>query len=203
MSEQPPNDDHDESDDDRSDEHRTDESQVDEDDHWLSSLLSALESLDDGPASTSGRRRSDRTVFDYDISIRSADDLADESPLDRDRFGGDRSRGGNGDRSRKRRIRSSGSSSDHRVATRSRDDELLVTADVAGADPDDVTVGFDDSMLVIGVEESELDRIEVPWRETESQATIKNGVLTVQIRPEPTERTGTEKTDTAETEDDE
>ncbi|WP_222918713.1 Hsp20/alpha crystallin family protein [Natrinema sp. SYSU A 869] len=191
MSDTPSHDDRDESDDDRS----TDDQLADENDHWLSSLLSALESLESGPKSTSGRRRSDRTVFDYDISIRSADDLADESPLDRDRFGGDGSRDGDSDRSRKRRIRSSSPSSDHNVATRTYDDELVVTADVAGADPDDITVGFDDSMLVIAVEGSELDRIEIPWQETESQAMIKNGVLTVQVIPEPA---AGEETDAAE-----
>ncbi|QCW02241.1 Hsp20/alpha crystallin family protein [Natrinema pallidum] len=168
MSETPPHDDRDESPDD----YRAD------DDHWLSSLLSALESLEDGSASTSGRRRSDRTIFDYDISIRSADDFAAESPLDRtgddarrDRDGGDR------------RCRSTGPSSDHNVATRTDDDELLVTADVAGADPDDITVGFDETMLVVAVEGIEIDRIEVPWQEPDSSATIKNGVLTVRIRP--------------------
>ncbi|MFC6767853.1 Hsp20/alpha crystallin family protein [Natrinema soli] len=201
MSDSSPNDDRDESpDDDRSDEHQTDESQtdesqVDESEHWLSSLLSALESLDDGPTSRSGRRRGDRTTFDYDISIRSGDDLsADDSPLGQNPFGDER--GGRArDRSRKRRIRSSGPSSDHHVATRTHEDELLVTADVAGADPDDITVGFDDSTLVIGVDEREVDRIEIPWPKTESRATIKNGVLTVQIRPETTERTDTEETE--------
>ncbi|WP_226041790.1 Hsp20/alpha crystallin family protein [Natrinema sp. DC36] len=184
MSDSSPDDDRDESPDDRSDEHRTDDSQIDEDDHWLSSLLSALEALDDGPTSRSGRRRGDRTIFDYDISIRSGDDLADELSLDRDRLGDEGSRGRNSDRSRTRRIRSSGPSSDHHVAIRTHEDELLVTADIAGANPDDVTVGFDDSTLVIAVEGSELDRVDIPWPETESRATIKNGVLTVQIRPE-------------------
>jgi HSP20 family molecular chaperone IbpA len=195
MTDSSPDDDRGESpDNDRSDEHRTDESQIDEDDHWLSSLLSVLDSLDDGPASRSGRHRGDRTVFDYDISIRSGDGLsADDSSLGQNPFGDEGSRGRNSDRSRKRRIRSSGPSSDHHVAIRPHEDELLVTADVAGADPDDVTVGFDDSMLVIVVEGSELDRIEVPWRETESQATMNNGVLTVQIRPATTEQTGTEE----------
>lgn len=176
-----PDDDRDESTDDR----------AYEDDHWLSSLLSALESLESGSESISGRRRTDRAIFDYDVSIRSGDDIsADESPIDGDQFGarpGDRAPDRTDDRSRKRRIRSSGPSSDHTVATRAYDDELVVTADVAGVDPDDVAVGFDDSMLVIGVGGTELDRIEVPWTETESQATIKNGVLTVRIGPESTD----------------
>ncbi|ELZ20414.1 Hsp20/alpha crystallin family protein [Natrinema limicola] len=195
MSDQPPTDDCDESDDHRT----TDDHLADESDHWLSSLLSALESLESGVMSASGRRRSDRAVFDYDISIRPVDDLsADDSPLGR-RPGGDR------DRSRMRRIGPAGPSSDHNVATRTDDDELLVTADVAGADPDGITVGFDDATLVIAVDGHELDRIEVPWRETNSQATIKNGVLTVKIRPgtrdEEPEPTETERPN--ETEDDE
>ena len=180
MTDQPPTDDRDESDDHRT----TDDHLADESDHWLSSLLSALESLESGVTSASGRRRSDRAVFDYDISIRPADDLSvDDSPLGR-HPGGDR------DRSRMRRIRSAGPSSDHNVAIRADNDELLVVADVAGADPDDVTVGFDDSVLVIAVGGAELDRIEVPWREPNSRATIKNGVLTVQVRPETTETEG-------------
>ncbi|SDC47776.1 Hsp20/alpha crystallin family protein [Natrinema hispanicum] len=180
MSDYPPTDDHDESNDD----HTTDDRFADETDHWLASLLSALESLESGVTSASGRRRSDRAVFEYDISIRPADDLSvDDSPLGR-HPGGDR------DRSRMRRIRSAGPSSDHNVAIRADNDELLVVADVAGADPDDVTVGFDDSVLVIAVGGAELDRIEVPWREPNSRATIKNGVLTVQVRPETTETEG-------------
>ncbi|GAB3674136.1 Hsp20/alpha crystallin family protein [Halopiger thermotolerans] len=188
MSDHPPTDDRDESDDERPDDDRTIG-----DDHWLSSLLSALESLEDGRMSRSGRRRGDRAVFDYDVSIRTGDGLSpggsrrDRSPAG----GGERERKRRGDddgRSRKRRIRSAGPSSDHTVTTRRYDDELLVTADVAGADPADVTVGFDDSTLVIAVEGSDLDRVDVPWDETASEATLKNGVLTVEIRPE-TERT--------------
>ncbi|MBZ6494047.1 Hsp20/alpha crystallin family protein [Natrinema longum] len=180
MSDRVPPDDRDESDDD----HRSDDSRIDDDEHWLSSLLSALESLESGSTSTSGRRRGDRAIFDYDISIRSGDDLsADDSPLGSTPSGGEERRGRDGDRSRTRRIRSSGPSSDHTVSTRRYDDELVVTADVAGADPDDVTVGFDESMLVIAVEGRELDRIEIPWRENSSEAMMKNGVLTVRVRP--------------------
>lgn len=187
MSEHPPTDDRDESDDDRSaDDRHTDESQ-----HWLSSLLSALESLDDGSTSRSGRRRGDRAVFDYDISIRSGDGLStDESPLGR-RPGSDEERRERDDRrSRKRRIRSSGPSSDHHVSTRTHEDELIVTADIAGVDPSDVTVGFDDSTLVVAVEGRELDRVEIPWTDVSSEATMKNGVLSVQIRPKAAESDG-------------
>ncbi|PCR91069.1 Hsp20/alpha crystallin family protein [Natrinema ejinorense] len=188
MSDRVPPDDRDESDDD----HRSDDSRID-DEHWLSSLLSALESLESG--STSGRRRGDRAIFDYDISIRSGDDRsADDSPLGSNPFGGEERRDRDGDRSRTRRIRSSGSSSDHNVSTRSYDDELVVTADVAGADPDDVTVGFDDSMLVIAIEGRELDRIEIPWRENSSEAMMKNGVLTVLVRPRTAESEDADET---------
>lgn len=173
----------------RSDDHRPDDRRFDgsksEDegpDHWLSSLLSALESLESGATSRSGRRRGDHAVFDYDVSIRSGDDLWDDSRFDRpadetDRFGTDAR-----DRPRTRRRRAS-PSSDHHLTTRRHDDELLVTADVAGSDREEVTVGFDDDTLVVAVEEREVDRIDVPWRERTADATIKNGVLTVQIRP--------------------
>ncbi len=165
MSDQPPTDDRDEPDDD----HR-----ADEDDHWLASLLSALESLESGVTSASSRRHGGRIGFEYDLSIRTATDMPRGRRLDGD------------GRSRTRRVRSSSPSSDHNVAIRTDDDELLVTADVAGADLDDITVGLDDSILVIAVGGAELDRIEVPWRETDSRATIKNGILTVRIRPETT-----------------
>lgn len=186
---------------------------ADDGEHWLSSLLSALESLDSlegGSTSTSGRRRSDRTIFDYDISIRTADDgLADDTRADRNPLGGDRSGDRDRDRGRPRtrRRRSSGPSSDHHVTTRSDEDELLVTADVAGTDPDDVTVGFDAEMLVVAVEGRELERVEVPWRQRTAAATIKNGVLTVRIEPDSTAGAGGEPESTAdespETEDDE
>ncbi|MDQ2049612.1 Hsp20/alpha crystallin family protein [Natronolimnohabitans sp. A-GB9] len=152
--------------------------------HWLSSLLSALESLEGGD-SLSGRRRSDRTVLDYDISIRSGEDLGDGSRFERGPAGGDDGRDRrrrDRDRSRSRRRRSP-PSSDHHLTVRRDETELLVTADVAGTDPDDVTVGFDDSTLVVAVSGSELDRIDVPWRDRNADASIKNGVLTVRIEP--------------------
>lgn len=156
----------------------------DEDDgHWLTSLLSALESIESG--STSGRRRGDRTVVDYDVSIGTVtdDDSAAESPFGSDRVGDEPA----DERRRTRRYRSSSSSSssDALVTERVEDDELQVTADVAGIDPEEVTVGFDGSMLVVGVSGRELDRVEVPWPEREAEATINNGVLTVQVTPGP------------------
>lgn len=174
MSEKFPDDDRDESDPDHDDRY------ADRSDHWLSSLLSALESLESGSTSRSDRRWSDQAVFDYDVSIRTGDELsADDWP-----FGEEAGRDRDAGQPRTRRVRSSGPSSDHHVATRTHDDELLVTVDVPGVDPDDVTVGFDDADLIIAVEGRELDRVAVPWRETSSRARLKNGVLTVQVRPE-------------------
>ncbi|MFA9424875.1 Hsp20/alpha crystallin family protein [Natronorubrum sp. A-ect3] len=153
----------------------------DGDDHWLSSLLSALDRLEGG--SMSGRRRSDRTVLDYDLSIRSGDDLGDESRFSRDGPDGrGRPSDQDHDRSRTRRRRSSASNA--HLTTRRHDDELLVIADVAGTEPDDVTVGFDDTKLVVAVSGRELERIEVPWRERTAEATVTNGVLTVRIEPD-------------------
>ena len=172
------------------------ESEADDgDSHWLSSLLSALDRLEGG--SMSGRRRSDRTVLDYDLSIRSGDDLGDESRLARTEPDGIGRSSEDGDRSRTRRRRSS--AADTRLTTRQYDDELLVIADVAGTDPDDVTVGFDDAMLVVAVSGRELDRIEVPWRKRTAEATVTNGVLTVQIKPkEGGDESTTETEDTDE-----
>lgn len=165
------------------------------DDHWLSTLLSALAALDSDDKTgrrTTGRRQNNRSVIDYDISMRSIDDLEEggrdtgASPGKRGPHSG-RSPAHSGvdssDSSRSRTRRTT--TSDHRVTKREYDDELLVTADINGIEPDDVTVGFDESMLVIGVSGQELERIEIPWADGQrtSNATIKNGVLTVQIEP--------------------
>ena len=180
-SDEPIVDDQDDSvDDDRGD------SRIDDDRDWLSSLLSALQSLEDG--TLSGRRRSGRTAIDYDISIGSGEDILDGS-----RFGGDpfadagassRPEDGERGRPRTRRYRPSGLSSDHRLTTREYEDELLVIVDVSGVDPDDVTVGFDGPALVVGVSGRELERVDVPWADRSAEATIKNAVLTVRIERE-------------------
>ncbi|AFZ74210.1 Hsp20/alpha crystallin family protein [Natronobacterium gregoryi] len=154
---------------------------------WLSSLLSALETLE-RRGSASGRRATDRTVLDYDISVRSSeDDLNGDSRFEGDPLSGgfdDRSGDSAPDRDRPRRRRSAHPSRSGRVTTRQYDDELLVTADVSGTNPDDVTVGFDDSALVVALSGRELDRVEVPWERRDAEATVKNGVLTVVIEPE-------------------
>jgi len=133
-----------------------------DDDHWLSSLFSALEALEDG--SLTGRRDDGRKTMDYNISIGSGEDVLEDN---RPRF---------------RRYRSADTASSHRVTTRRHDDELLVIADVAGSDPEDVTVGFDDSHLVVGLSSRELERVDVPWDNRSARATINNGVLTVRVQ---------------------
>lgn len=225
----------------------SDERADDEPSHWLSTLLSLLDRIE---SESPGRHERDRPLFDYDVSVRTGDDLLDDSRFggspfadewtdrlgrgrdrnrnrDRDRErdrdeDADRDRSRNRDRGRTRRNRSSAapssspsrlpsssSSSDpspssgssgsapssadaHRLTTRTRDDELLVIADVSGVEPDDVTVGFTDSTLVVVVSGTELERITVPWRDRTARAAINNGVLTVRIRPEESEsRAGT------------
>ncbi|WP_049926879.1 Hsp20/alpha crystallin family protein [Halopiger goleimassiliensis] len=144
---------------------------------WLSNLLSALEALEEG--AFSGQRRSGRTSIDYDVSVGMGEDILDGSRFEGNPFSEhERSRR---DRSRTTRTRATDSATDHRLTTRREDDELLVIADVPGADPDEVTVGFDDASLVVGVSGRELERIDVPWPERTAEAVFKNGVLTVRI----------------------
>ncbi|NKE35990.1 Hsp20/alpha crystallin family protein [Natronococcus sp. JC468] len=138
-------------------------------DHWLTSLLSALER---GDASVTGRRRRSSTRLNYDVSIGSGLDRALDkvrTPIDDDRL--------------RRRPRRRPSSPDGHMTSRHHEEELLVTADVGGADSDDVTVGFDGDELVVAVSRSELDRVEVPWAERTATASFKNGVLTVVVEP--------------------
>lgn len=142
--------------------------------HWLTSLLSALDSLErsDGPATD--RRRRNSMSLNYDISVGSGLDRA----IDRVRAPT------NGTRSRERpRRRRQSPSPDGHVTSRLHDEELLVTADVDGADSSDVTVGFDGGELVVAVSGSELDRVDVPWEDRTSRASFKNGVLTVVVEP--------------------
>ncbi|WP_306059437.1 Hsp20/alpha crystallin family protein [Natronococcus wangiae] len=149
--------------------------------HWLTTLLSALERLERNEGSVSGRRRGDRTTLDYNISVDTGLDRSSGGSFDSIRSGDETD--GVAERPRKRRRRRTQSDSHHLTAN-VYDDELVVTADVAGADSEDVTVGFDDSTLVVAVSGSELDRVDVPWRDRTVDATIKNGVLTVTIEPE-------------------
>jgi|AntRauMinimDraft_4_1070384.scaffolds.fasta_scaffold00362_10 HSP20 family molecular chaperone IbpA len=157
-----------------------DRSDAPEDEHWLSTLLSALESLEHDDGRLSGRRRGGRTTVDYNISVDTGLDRSIDDAFDSIRFSGETD--GVADRPRKRHR---GAPSDpYHSATYVYDDELVVTADVGGADPEDVTVRFADSTLVVAVSGSELERVDVPWRDRTVDTTIKNGVLTVTIEPE-------------------
>lgn len=153
----------------------------DETPHWLTTLLSALESLERNDGQLSGRRRGDRTTMDYNISVDTGLDRSIGDSFDSIRS--DNETDGVADRPRTRRHRREPSNS-HHLATSVYDDELVVTADVAGVDLEEVTVGFDDSTLVVAVSGSELDRVDVPWRDRTVDATINNGVLTVTVEPE-------------------
>lgn len=151
---------------------------------WLGTVLDALDRLD--RATASGSRRTGRKRLDYDVSIGSLEDATREragrDPVGRGRDA-DRDRDRDRDRKRTRRAVRSPSSEQVPVATDRRDDELLVTADVAGVDREDVTVGFADGALVVAVEGSELERVSVPWDDPTAEATVKNGVLTVIVEP--------------------
>lgn len=178
-----------------------DERERDSSANWLSTLLSALErleQLDQTDESISGRHRGDRTTVDYDISVDTGLDRSSDDAFG-PRAGPDPD--GAADRPRKRRRRQSTSAStppsdDHHLTTHAYDDELLVTADVAGADPEEITVGFDDSTLVVAVSGRELDRVDVPWRDSTADAAIKNGVLTVEIKPDSESNDGRSETET-------
>lgn len=176
---------------------------------WLSSLLTALDRLDEFSASSSSpgsrprpgsrsdadsgsesdpNRREHRSSFDYDISIRTGlDDLFDGGNAgDRDRDVRRSELNQSPDRSsdRRRTRRRNAANADHRVTTRTGDDELLVTADLSGVDPDDITVGFDDGTLVVGVDNRALERVSVPWSASSAEATVRNGILTVTVTPD-------------------
>ncbi|WP_255167829.1 Hsp20/alpha crystallin family protein [Natrononativus amylolyticus] len=138
---------------------------------WLSTVLTALDRLDQG-------RRTGRADVDYSVSLRSGlEDLIDREHRRDSPAGRTPSRP---DRTRSRRL----SRQREHVSTRTYDDELLVTAELAGVDPEDVTVGFDGDALVIGVEGRELERVSVPWRDRSASATVHNDVLTVTVTPD-------------------
>ena len=139
---------------------------------WLSTLLSALDRLERESAVSF-------STLDYDVAIQTGlDDL--ESP---ERRGGRRvdRRPSNPEESRTRRVRRK--RDPPAVTTRTYEDELTVTADVSGRNPDDVTVGYDDDELVLGLGGTELERVELPWTERTSTAFVQNGIFTVRISP--------------------
>lgn len=145
---------------------------------WISSLIDALERFED-------RSRSGRSGLDYDVSIRSGlEGLGGESGLS-DRAGRPSGspaagRGGGGDRSGGRRS----AREDYHVSTRTYENEVVLTADISGADPDDVTVGFDDATLVVAVAGRAVERVHIPWASSSANAVVRNGVLTVRVEPD-------------------
>lgn len=145
---------------------------------WISTLIDALERLED---------RSGGSRLDYDVSIRSGlEGLGGESGLS-DRAGRPSGspgagRGEEGGRSRRRR-----SGDDYLVSTRTYENEVIVTADLSGVDPDDVIVGFDDATLVVGVAGHEVERVHIPWAASNADAVVRNGTLTVTVEPEGVE----------------
>lgn len=162
--------------------------------HWLSSLLNLLDSFDrTASASGSGRGSGGRFGLEYDVSIGSGLEPTDSDSARRPSNRpartprGDASGRETADDQPSRTRRRRSSLSTHRVTTRTYDDELLVIADVSGIDPKTVTVGFDgsddDTTLVVGVGDRELERVDVPWDRSsvEADARVKNGVLTVSV----------------------
>ena len=149
---------------------------------WLSTLLSALDRLErESVVSFS--------TLDYDVAIQTGlDDL--ESPTRRAGRRVDR-RPSSPEESRTRRVRRK--RDPPAVTTRTYEDELIVTADVSGRNPDDVTVGYDDDELVLGLGGTELERVELPWTERTSTAFIQNGILTVRITPKTDDESAPEQ----------
>ena len=148
---------------------------------WISTLIDAFDRL----GGRNRRQRHDhRTPLDFEISIRSAL----ESTIDdrqRSRLGRtpDRPRSRwTTDGVRQRETDSRGASAEeYNLTSRRRDDELLVTADVAGVDEDEITAGFRGDELVVRIDSDELARVEVPWANRTAEARVRNGILTVRI----------------------
>lgn len=148
------------------------------DGNWIASLLDALERLD---RYSSSEHRGRGRRFDYDVSIRTGLDAIDDRRRDPDE-GRPPGRRPSGTRPSSP-AREAPNADRYNLTTRRHGDELLVTADVAGVDPDDVTVGLDDDVLVVAVEGRPLERVDLPWDESTTEARVNNGVLTVRARP--------------------
>ena len=187
MSEEPPEDEPDRSDETPADPARTDDLPAERtrstEGGWLSNLVSALERLEE--VYWTDRRETDHSVVDYSVATRvGLEDLPTKRALERrreeitERRGSDRSSPAN--RTRTHRVRRR---AEPIVTARGYEDELLVTTDLAGVDPDQITVGFDGPELVIGVEGRELERVRSPWRSQDAEAAIHNGILTVRVVP--------------------
>ncbi|ARS88447.1 Hsp20/alpha crystallin family protein [Natrarchaeobaculum aegyptiacum] len=157
---------------------------------WLSSLRAVLEALENGPLATRGSRDSPdgRRSLEFGISIGSIEDALSDVGVDERRGPGRTPAGPGGggprdstDSRRRSTSRGVDRDDDYAVTTRESDDELYVVADLVGVDPEDVTVGFDDSRLVVAVAGAEVERVAIPWESRDATASFKNGVLTVRI----------------------
>ena len=74
-------------------------------------------------------------------------------------------------------------SSDHLTTTRRDGDELVVSMDLPGVNPDDVVVGLSEGDLVVTVEDRPIERIPLELPEVEAKsARYKNGILEVRLR---------------------
>lgn len=125
----------------------------------LLEILHALE--DDGEHSSEGRWSTGRTSVDYSVSI---DGLADDAPL---RAGDD--------------------GTNPTVALREYEDELVLVADIPGADGDDVSVDMDDDgqMLRIIVDDVVQGRVPIgqgAWRIVD--VSFNNEILEVRFEDE-------------------
>ena len=148
---------------------------------WLSTLVHAIDRLG---GRNRRQRRPHRTPLDFEISIRSAlDSTIDDRRRTRLGRTPDRPRSRwTTDGVRQRETGSRGASVDeYNLTSRRRDDELLVTADVAGVDEDEITAGFRGDELVVQIGGSDLARVEVPWEQRTAEARVRNGILTVRI----------------------
>lgn len=67
------------------------------------------------------------------------------------------------------------------VAKRRYGTELEIVADVSSISEDRVRVGVDGDELVIADGDRELTRIDLPWPETNADASVNNGILTVRV----------------------
>lgn len=121
-----------------------------------------------------GRRSRGATSVEYGFSGRLGG-LGDESGT-----------AANSESSRSiRNIRSTGGE-EYLVDVREDDGEVVVVADVAGVDVDDVTVGLADdrTTLVVGVGDEPPGRLDLPWRAADAVPRHHHGVLEIRITPE-------------------
>ncbi|MCU4753513.1 hypothetical protein OB919_16230 [Halobacteria archaeon AArc-curdl1] len=148
---------------------------------WLSALRRSFHRLE--------RHQS----IDIDVSVGTLLDAIDDPPPSETSVSSAQTRGRQPvrrrpevqrDRSSSIGVNRGGSSDDVHVSTRATEDQLLLIADAAGIDEDDIVVGFQGEELVLGVDGAEVTRIEVPWEDRSTNTYLRNGILTVLIEPD-------------------